>query len=67
VTTIITDVDTDADTTAASNAVPATVKVITVKVQPIGAGPGWSRASSVFGSVWLTTQRSLNQLGPHVG
>jgi Tfp pilus assembly protein PilV len=67
VTTIISDLDTDADTTAASNAVPATVKIITVKVQPIGAGPGWSRVNSVFGSVWLTTQRSLNQVGPHRG
>ena len=65
VTTIISDVDTDADNTAQSNAIPATVKTITIKVQPIGAGPGWSQASSVFGSVWLTTQRSLNRMGPH--
>ena len=67
VTTIITDLDTDSDTTAQSNAVPATVKTITVKVRPIGAGPGWSQANSVFGSVWLTTQRSLNKIGPHRG
>jgi len=65
VTTIISDVDTDADTAAASAAMPATVKIITVKVQPTGSGPGWSQANSVFGSVWLTTQRSLNQFGPH--
>jgi Tfp pilus assembly protein PilV len=62
VTTIIRDLDTDADTT---NANPPTVKTITVQVKPIGSGPGWSRASSVFGSVSLTTQRSLNFTGPH--
>ncbi|MDT4967864.1 MAG: hypothetical protein QOJ64_2601 [Acidobacteriota bacterium] len=65
VITTIKDVDTDADTTAASNANPPTVKIITVQVKPIGAGPGWSRATSFFGSVKLTTQRSLNVVGPH--
>jgi len=65
VTTFITDVDTDADTAAPSSANPPTVKIITVQVKPIGAGPGWSRANTVFGSVRLTTQRSLNVLGPH--
>jgi|SRR5947209_3362311 len=65
VTTIISDLNTNADPAAASAAMPATVKVITVKVQPIGSGPGWSQANSVFGSVWLTTQRSLSQFGPH--
>ena len=65
VTTIIRDLDTDADTTAISNANPPTVKIITVKVRPMVSGPGWSQASSVFGSVQLTTQRSLNVVGPH--
>jgi Tfp pilus assembly protein PilV len=65
VTTIITDVDTDSDTTVQSNAIPPTIKTITVKVVPQGAGPTWSQTSSVFGSVTLTTQRSLNTLGPH--
>lgn len=65
VTTIISDLNTNADTTAPSNTMPPTVKIITVKVQPTGSGPGWSQANSVFGSVWLTTQRSLNEFGPH--
>jgi Tfp pilus assembly protein PilV len=65
VTTIIRDLDTDADDTVTSNANPATVKIITVQVRPIGSGPGWSQANTVFGSVRLTTQRSLNLAGPH--
>ncbi|MDT4954869.1 MAG: hypothetical protein QOJ02_3007 [Acidobacteriota bacterium] len=65
VTTIIRDLDTDADNTVTSNANPPTVKIITVQVIPIGSGPGWSQTNSVFGSVKLTTQRSLNLTGPH--
>ena len=65
VTTSITDVDTDQENTATSNAIPATTKTITVQVKPLGAGPSWSRVSSFFGSVTLTTQRSLQRIGPH--
>ncbi len=67
VTTTITDVDTDLANTATSNAIPATTKTITIQVRPIGAGPGWSRANSVFGSVTLSTTRSLLRIGPHRG
>lgn len=36
-----------------------TLKTITVRVTPQGAGPGWSRnVASLFGSVTITTQRS---------
>jgi Tfp pilus assembly protein PilV len=65
VTTTITDVDTDLENTAASNAIPATTKTITIQVKPVGAGPSWSQANSVFGSVTLSTQRSLLRIGPH--
>jgi Tfp pilus assembly protein PilV len=65
ITTTITDVDTDSDNTAASNAVPATVKTITVQVTPNGVGPQFNRGTSVFGSVTLMTQRTLNRIGPH--
>ena len=65
VTTSITDVDTDLENTAASNAIPATTKTITIRVKPIGAGPSWSQVNSVFGSVTLSTQRSLLRIGPH--
>ena len=65
VTTTIRDLDTDGEDTVTSNANPATVKIITVQVRPIGSGPGWSQVTSVFGSVKLTTQRSLNMVGPH--
>ena len=65
VTTTITDLDTDSENTAASNAIPASTKTITIQVKPLGAGPGWSQATSVFGSVRLTTQRSLIMMGPH--
>jgi Tfp pilus assembly protein PilV len=66
VTTTIADVDTDQENTATSNAIPATTKTITVQVKPLGAGPGWSQANSVFGSVRLTTQRTLMRVGPHL-
>ena len=65
VTTTITDVDTDLENTATSNAIPATTKTITIQVKPLGAGPGWSQASTVFGSVTLLTQRSFHRIGPH--
>lgn len=65
VTTTITDVDTDLENTAASNAIPATTKTITIQVKPVGSGPGWSQVNSVFGSVTLSTQRSLLRIGPH--
>jgi Tfp pilus assembly protein PilV len=65
VTTSITDVDTDLENTATSNAIPATTKTITIQVKPVGAGPSWSQVNSVFGSVTLSTQRSLLRIGPH--
>jgi Tfp pilus assembly protein PilV len=65
ITTTITDVDTDTDNTAESNAIPATVKTITIQVTPSGVGPQYNRGTSVFGSVTLTTQRTLNRIGPH--
>ncbi len=67
VVTTITDVDTDLDNTATSNAIPATIKVITIRVTPVGAGPAFNRVTSVFGSVTLTSQRTLNRVGPHRG
>ncbi|HWT00450.1 MAG TPA: prepilin-type N-terminal cleavage/methylation domain-containing protein [Pyrinomonadaceae bacterium] len=65
VVTTITDVDTDLDNTATSNAIPPTIKVITIRVTPLGAGPEFNQVTSVFGSVTLTTQRTLNRVGPH--
>ena len=65
ITTTITDLDTDAENTATSNAIPATVKIITIQVTPSGVGPQFNRGTSVFGSVTLTTQRTLNRIGPH--
>jgi Tfp pilus assembly protein PilV len=65
VVTTITDVDTDTDNTATSNAIPATMKIITIRVTPIGAGPEFNRVTTVFGSVTLTSQRTLNRTGPH--
>ena len=65
VVTTITDVDTDLENTAASNAIPPTIKVITIRVTPLGAGPEFNQVDSVFGSVTLTTQRTLNRVGPH--
>ena len=67
VTTTIVDLDTDTDNTATSNALPPTIKIITVKVVPLGAGPEFTRVNTVFGSVSLTTQRTLNRVGPHRG
>lgn len=65
VTTTITDLDTDTDGTAASNALPPTVKIITIRVRPLGSGPEFNRVDTVFSSVTLTTQRTLNRVGPH--
>lgn len=67
VTTTITDLDTDTDNTATSNALPPTIKIITVQVVPLGAGPEFTRVNTVFSSVSLTTQRTLNRAGPHRG
>jgi Tfp pilus assembly protein PilV len=65
VITTIKDTDTDGDNTATSNANPATLKTITVRVRPLGGGPQWSQVNSVYGSVTLTTQRSMVLTGPH--
>ncbi len=65
VVTTITDVDTDLDNTATSNAIPATMKIITIRVTPIGSGPDFNRVNTVFASVTLTSQRTLNRVGPH--
>jgi Tfp pilus assembly protein PilV len=43
-----------------------TLKTITVRVTPQGAGPGWARnVASLFGSVTVTTERSSLLLGPN--
>lgn len=43
-----------------------TVKTITVRVSPQGAGSTWARAiTSLYGSVTVTTQRSTLLLGPN--
>jgi len=43
-----------------------TLKTITVRVTPQGAGPGWARnVASLFGSVTITTERSSLLLGPN--
>jgi len=43
-----------------------TLKTITVRVTPQGAGPGWTRnVASLFGSVTITTERSSLLLGPN--
>lgn len=43
-----------------------TLKRISVRVVPQGAGPAWARAmASLFGSVTLTTERSTLLLGPN--
>lgn len=39
------------------NALP-TIKTITIRVRPIGAGPSWSAATSIFSSVTVVSQRS---------
>lgn len=67
VTTTITDLDTDTEDTTTSNALPPTIKVITIRVTPLGAGPEFNRVNTVFSSVTLTTQRSVNRVGPHRG
>lgn len=65
IVTVITDVDTDLENTATSNAIPATMKIITIRVTPLGAGPDFNQVNTVFGSVTLTTQRTVNRVGPH--
>jgi type II secretory pathway pseudopilin PulG len=58
VTTVITD----------SNVVGGqpTLKTISVRVVPLGAGPVWARnITSLFGSVTLITERSTLVLGPN--
>jgi type II secretory pathway pseudopilin PulG len=43
-----------------------TLKTITVRVTPQGAGPGWTRnVASLYGSVTITTERSSLLLGPN--
>ena len=43
-----------------------TLKTITVRVTPQGAGPAWSRnIATLFGSVTVTTERSSLLLGPN--
>ena len=43
-----------------------TLKTISVRVVPLGAGPGWaSSIASLFGSVTLITERSTLLLGPN--
>jgi len=42
-----------------------TVKTISIRVNPVGAGPSWSGITSVFGSVTLVSQRSSLLTGPH--
>lgn len=65
VITTITDLDTDLENTATSNAIPPTIKTITIRVIPIGSGPDFNRVNTVFASVTLTSQRSFNRVGPH--
>lgn len=65
VTTTITDLDTDTENSATSNALPPTIKIITIRVTPLGSGPEFNRVNTVFSSVTLTTHRSLNRIGPH--
>ncbi|HLO01000.1 MAG TPA: prepilin-type N-terminal cleavage/methylation domain-containing protein [Pyrinomonadaceae bacterium] len=57
VTTVITGSNT-------VNGLP-TVKTISIRVSPIGAGPAWSRMTSIFGSVTVVSQRSSLLTGTH--
>ena len=58
VSTVITD-------SAVVNGQP-TLKTITVRVTPQGAGPAWARnVATLFGSVTVTTVRSTLLLGPN--
>ena len=58
VTTVITD-----STVVAGQ---PTLKTITVRVTPQGAGPAWSHnIATLFGSVTVTTERSSLLLGPN--
>lgn len=43
----------------------ASLKTITVKVTPLGAGPAWGSTASNFGGVIIMTQRSASTLGPN--
>lgn len=42
-----------------------TVKTISIRVSPLGAGPAWASVSSIFGSVTVVSQRSSMLTGPH--
>ncbi|MBA2702377.1 MAG: hypothetical protein H0U60_00805 [Blastocatellia bacterium] len=42
-----------------------TVKTISIRVNPLGAGPSWSGITSIFGSVTVVSQRSSLLTGPH--
>ena len=46
------------------NALP-TIKTITIRVTPIGAGPSWSAGTSIFSSVTVGSQRSSLLTGTH--
>lgn len=46
------------------NALP-TIKTITIRVRPIGVGPSWSAATSIFSSVTVVSQRSSLLTGTH--
>lgn len=59
ITTTITDVDTDSTTTE-----PKTIKTITIFVRP--EGTGWNQTTSVFGSVTLTTERTMIHIGSNL-
>lgn len=65
VVTVITDRDTDLEGTAQSNAIPPTIKVITVSVRPLNSSHRNQVMSSAFGAVRLKTVRTLIQSGPH--
>jgi Tfp pilus assembly protein PilV len=42
-----------------------TVKTISIRVSPLGAGPSWSSITSIFSSVTVVSQRSSLLTGPH--
>jgi Tfp pilus assembly protein PilV len=46
------------------NALP-TIKTITIRVRPMGAGPSWSASTSIFSSVTVVSQRSSILTGTH--
>lgn len=51
----------------ATNPVDAlpTIKTISIRVTPLGAGPSWSAATSIFSSVTVVSQRSSLLTGTH--